>query len=233
MRTIRSLAPIGLFGLLLTTPATLLSQGANPDPGRFSEAISRFADWDSQNAWPHEGVVFVGSSSIVRWSTRERFEDLPVINRGFGGSHISDVNHFIEETVLRYGPEVVVFYAGNNDIAAGKSADQVFADYQHFVGRVHSRHPAAQILFISTHPSLLRWEHWPEMQRLNASVLRYSEANPALHYADITAGMLGADGRPRPELFVEDGLHLTEAGYDVWTPIVARGVASLRKGWSR
>jgi len=221
--------PLLLLALATATPATAAAQAADPDPARFAEAIARFQRWDEQNAWPDNGVVFVGSSSIVYWPTRERFPGLPVINRGFGGSHISDVNHFVEETVLRYSPELVVFYAGNNDIAAGKSPAQVLEDYRRFTERTLASVPGVQILFVSIHPSILRWERWPAMHEANGLVRSLSNSHPSLHYVDISTSMLGEGGTPRPELFVADNLHLSPAGYDVWTPIVARAVQELRE----
>jgi lysophospholipase L1-like esterase len=214
--------------LLLALPVLAQAQAADPDPGRFGEAITRFQRWDAQNAWPSPGIVFVGSSSIVYWPTRERFPDLPVINRGFGGSHISDVNHFVDETVLKYSPELVVFYAGNNDIAAGKTAEQVLADYQRFVGTTLLRVPEAQILFVSIHPSILRWQRWPEMHRANEMIREWSENDRALHFVDISQAMLGADGEPQQHLFVQDNLHLSPAGYDVWTPLVREAIERIR-----
>lgn len=224
----RRTASLLVWGLLAAAPAVALGQADNPDPTRFAEAISRFEQWDRQNAFPERGVLFVGSSSIVRWATAEDFPGLPVINRGFGGSHISDVNHYIEQTVLKYDPEIIVFYAGNNDIGAGKSPAQVFADYRRFVSTVLARDADTQIIFISMHPSILRWARWPQMVEGNELIRAYSEDNPRLHYADISAAMLGSDGQPMPHLLVEDGLHLTPAGYDVWTPIVAQAIASVR-----
>jgi lysophospholipase L1-like esterase len=217
-----------VYGLLLISPVVAMGQTADPDPARFDEAISAFDHWDTQNAFPARSVLFVGSSSIVRWATAEDFPGLPVINRGFGGSHISDVNHFIEQTVLKYDPALVVFYAGNNDIAQNKTPAQVFADYQEFVTAVHADKSDTQILFISLHPSIARWAVWPQMVETNNLIKSYSEKDPTLHYVDISAPMLGRDGKPMPQLYVEDGLHLTPAGYDIWNPIVARAIASVR-----
>jgi lysophospholipase L1-like esterase len=214
--------------LLLLQPLAAWPQAADPDPMRFAEAIGRFEQWDRQNAFPPGGVVFVGSSSIAGWQTAERFPRLPVINRGFGGAHVSDVNHFIGQTVLRYDPKLVVFYAGNNDIAAGKSASQVLADYRAFVERVQAHAPMTPILFISIHPSPLRWEYWPEMQWTNALIKSWSADRPELYYADIATPMLAATGEPRAELYVEDGLHLSEAGYDLWTSIVSQAIAEIQ-----
>lgn len=215
--------------LLLTLPVTARAQAADPDPGRFAEAIERFERWDRQNVFPERSVLFVGSSSIVGWATAERFAGLPVINRGFGGSHISDVNHYVEQTVLKYAPEVVVLYAGNNDVNAGKTPQQVFEDYRAFVAAVHGRKDDTRIVYIAIHPSTLRWASWPQMKEVNDLIRAYAGEDPRLRYVDVATPMLGPDGQPMRHLLVEDGLHLTEAGYDVWTPLVAREIQSARQ----
>src|SRR5512146_2789048 len=115
------------------------SQPADPDPNRFAQEIKAFAEWDSKNAVPANPVLFVGSSSIRLWRTHESFPDLPVVNRGFGGSQISDAIHFADRLVLAYRPKIVVFYSGGNDIAAGRSAARVLEDYRRFVQFVHAR----------------------------------------------------------------------------------------------
>ena len=214
--------------LSLAAPSAGAGQVADPDPARFAADIARFVRWDTQNVFPERSVLFVGSSSIVNWPTADRFPGLPVINRGFGGSQISDVNYFIEQTVQKYAPEVIVFYAGNNDVEAGKPPRQVLEDYQQFVSAVHARKADTRIIFISIHPSIARWAKWPQMNEANELIRAYSGSDPRLGYVDISRPMLGSDGRPMPQLFVQDGLHMTPAGYDIWTPLVARAVAAAR-----
>ena len=213
---------------VLLGASSLAAQAPDPDPERFVEEIAAFADWDAKNAVPRDAVLFVGSSSIRMWNTAERFRDLPVVNRGFGGAQISDVNHFIHETVLRYAPSVIVFYAGDNDVEAGKGAEQVLADYEAFVRAVGEANPSTQIVFLAIKPSLARWPRWPEMRAANARVRSFSETGAHLRYVDVATPMLGADGMPRPELFVSDGLHLSEAGYELWTSVVGESLAGIR-----
>ncbi len=189
---------------------------ATAAPG-FADDIKAFADWDAKNATPGEPIVFAGSSSIRLWNTAERFPGLPVINRGFGGSQLADVNRYVKETVLRYQPRIVVLYAGDNDINAGKTNDDVFTDYETFVRSVQASDSTVDIIFIPIKPSLQRWALWPRMAELNARVRAHTQAHPHVHYVDLATPMLGADGKPRAELFVEDGLHMTSAGYDGWT----------------
>jgi lysophospholipase L1-like esterase len=198
------------------------AQVADPDPKRFAAEIKAFDDWDRKNAAPAHGILFAGSSTIRMWPTGERFPNLPVINRGFGGSDISDVNFYIQETVLKYAPDVIVFYAGDNDINNGKAPERVLTDYRTFVTRVFAAKRDATIVFIAIKPSLARWKLWPVMQDANARVKTYSEgyskSQPGkLMFVDMAPQMLGADGTPKKELFVGDGLHMTPAGYDIWT----------------
>jgi lysophospholipase L1-like esterase len=204
---------------ILSVPAVLLagSGPADPDPNRFAGEMKTFAEWDSRNAVPAEPVLFVGSSSIRMWRTHESFPDLPVVNRGFGGSHVSDVIYYVERVVLPYKPRAIVFYAGDNDIAGGKSAQRVAEDYRRFVRLVHARLPAARIVFVTIKPSRSRWSLWPEMSRANGLVRDFCRGDDRLFFADLAAPLLGPDGMPMPELFLGDQLHLSAQGYAVWT----------------
>lgn len=200
--------------------ATVLAAGArvaDPDPNRFSEQIESFEEWDSKNAVPARPVLFMGSSSIRLWRTRESFPDLPVINRGFGGSHISDVIHFADRIVLPYRPEVIVFYAGDNDVAGGKSPLRVFGDYCRFVALVHAAMPETRFVFITIKPSGRRWSLWPDMKKANDLIRSFSQGNERLFFADLATPLLGGDGRPMGRLFLDDRLHLNVQGYAAWT----------------
>jgi lysophospholipase L1-like esterase len=198
----------------------------NPDPFRFKSDIQAFEHWDAQNAFPRDGVLFVGSSSIRLWQTAEDFPDLPVINRGFGGAHISDVIYYAEQVALKYRPRVIVFYCGGNDIDAGKTPEQVLADFEHFVARVHQKSPETRILYLPIKPSLARWDSWPQMERTNGLIHQFIDGDERLAYVDTATPMLGPDGRPRPELFIDDGLHLNEAGYRLWSGLVREQIGS-------
>ena len=155
----------------------------NPNPLRFIQkpltgdqvSIDLFQLWDKKNTQVENPVVFVGSSSIRKWYTAEYFPDIPLVNRGFGGSHISDVIYFINETVLKFKPKVIVFYAGDNDIHFGKTSKIVFEDYVNFVEKVHEHLPNTKIMFIPIKPSPSRWSLWAEMQKTNRMVQNYSQ----------------------------------------------------------
>jgi lysophospholipase L1-like esterase len=208
---------------------TLTAQVADPDPQRFAEAFEEFAAWDAQNAFPKNGVLFVGSSSIVRWSSAQAFPNLPVINRGFGGSQASDVPHWVDESVIKYDPAVVVYYEGDNDSEAGKGAEQIFEDVREFTEAVLAADPTTWVVLLSVKPSPRRWQWWSVMQDTNELMRRYAEAMPTVEYVDVGTAMLGADGQPMPHLYVADRLHMTQAGYDIWNRIVGPVLADLMR----
>jgi lysophospholipase L1-like esterase len=197
---------------------------------RWEEKIKNFEDWDSKNSFPLNAVLFVGSSSIRLWPTREYFPEFPVINRGFGGSHISDVYHFAHRIVLPYRPKVVVFYAGDNDIAAGKSPRRVFDDYRKFANLVHKELPATKIIYVGIKPSLSRWSFWPLMKKANLMVKAFSDKDKRLLVFDSASPLTKSDGKPDQNLFLKDNLHLNTKGYDAWTaeikPIVKQAFAA-------
>jgi lysophospholipase L1-like esterase len=207
--------------LLFQCAAGLNAQTPAPDHDRFSQEINAFIQWDRKNSFPEHAVLFVGSSSIRLWNTASSFPKLTVINRGFGGSEISDVNHYYEHVVKQYNPARIVFYAGDNDIAAGKSANQVFGDFQLFIEKVEHDFPETDVFYLPIKPSISRWKLWPEMAVANGKIKAFIETKPNLFYVDTATPMLDETTRPRPELFMDDGLHLNERGYQLWNGILS------------
>lgn len=188
----------------------------------FAPEIAAFEAADRASPPPVGGIVFVGSSSVRMWpDVAGDFPGLPVLNRGFGGSTLPDVIHYAPRIVLPYRPRTVVLYAGDNDIAAGRTPEQVAADYGTFVGLVRRSLPTARVVWISIKPSPSRWTLADAMRRANALVAQAMRGDTLAAYVDVFTPMLGADGRPRPELYQSDSLHMTAAGYAIWRARVA------------
>jgi lysophospholipase L1-like esterase len=210
-----SLIILSLIAFGTQNKLAALSQ-ANP----WEKDIKTFEDWDRKNSFPSDAVLFVGSSSIRLWPTRECFGDFEVINRGFGGSQISDVNYFAGRIVLPYKPKVIVFYAGDNDIAAGKTARQVFEDYQKFDSLVQKQLPRTRIIFVSIKPSGSRWSLWNVMKEGNSMIKDFTQKDSRLFYFDAATPLLDRNGEPNDKLFLNDKLHLNDKGYELWTKLL-------------
>jgi lysophospholipase L1-like esterase len=214
---------LAVIGLIITTSAATIAsqeQSVEVDPNRWNDAIAQFARWDSKNAILENPILFVGSSSIVMWKSANAFPDLPVINRGFGGSHTSEVTYFADRIVLPYKPKTIVFYAGDNDIAGGKTPQRVADDFRAFERKVHAALPETRILYIAIKPSRARWNHWPNMNQANKLINEFCKSSDKLTFVDIATPMLRKSGKsegpPPADLFVEDGLHLSDKGYALW-----------------
>jgi lysophospholipase L1-like esterase len=198
---------------------------ASAAPERWTKDIDAFTQADATKPPPQNGIVFVGASSIRRWNTLgQDFPGLPVINRGFGGSELADAVFFADRIVIPYKPKAVVLYAGENDLWADKSPETVFADYKAFCAKVHAALPQAKIVFIAIKPSPSRIRIRENVIRTNAMIAAETARDKRLAYVDIFKPMLDASGKDRPELFVEDMLHMNPAGYAVWTPLVAKAL---------
>lgn len=184
-------------------------------------AILKFEAEDKQTPPKTGGILFVGSSSIVKWDVKKAFPDLPVLNRGFGGSQISDVIHFFDRVVKPYAPKTIVFYSGDNDLdIGGKSGEQVIADYRAFFVKVRESFPDAKLIVFPVKPSIKRW-HLIEVQKtVNAAVAEMLKADKNAVYVDYCAKMLGPDGKPNPALLEKDGLHMNEQGYAIWSDLL-------------
>lgn len=168
-----------------------------------------------------QNIVFIGSSSIRGWrSLPQDYPSLSVLNSGFGGSQIIDSVLYADELVIRYAPGSVFLYAGSNDISAGKSPTQVFADYVAFVDRIHASLPETRIFFISIAPSPSRWAQRFNVMQANRLIELYTETDDRLEYIDVYSHMLGPDGTPQPDLYISDQLHMTPKGYALWREIV-------------
>ena len=195
-------------------------QPAVPDPNRWEATIQKFEAQDRVSPPPKGEIVFTGASSIVRWNLPESFPDLKVINRGFGGSEMADAARYASRIVVPYSPRIVVLYSGDNDIGRGVAPEKVQAEFERFVQVVHGALPQARIVVIAVKPSILRWAVYDNMKKANALMRAYIDAHKGLEFVEVGPPMLGADGKPKPELFVPDGLHLTAEGYKLWTSLL-------------
>ena len=209
----------------------VLTSAAAAQPAPFENEIRAFEQADAKSPPPKGAVLFIGSSSIRLWKSLEQdFPNLKVINRGFGGSQIEHSVLYADRVVVPYRPKLIVFYAGGNDLAVGKSPNRVLEDFKTFVAKVRADLPQARILFLSIRPSIARWQLYGREWLTNQLVREFAQADPVVEYVDVVPALLDRDGRPREDFLVADKLHLNEDGYRAWTavirPVVERALTS-------
>ena len=215
----------GFAAVLLSACAThaALPDLAQSPPGKapaFDTAIAAFEAADRSAMPPGCATLFVGASSIRFWrSLKEDFPDRTVINRGFGGSTIWEVDHYFDRVVAPYRPKEIVFYAGENDLNAGRTPDEAYADFVQFMRLKEKALGPTPVWFISAKPSKLRFDQLEKQSALNAKVRMLADMRDDLASIDVVPAMTKPDGTPK-DIFVEDNLHMTPEGYALWTPLV-------------
>jgi lysophospholipase L1-like esterase len=189
----------------------------------WDKEINAFAEIDRKQTHPPNAVLFVGSSSIRMWTNlRSSFPRIKVINRGFGGSRLEDVNYYFDKIVTPYNPKTIVLYAGENDIADGIAPEKVVEYYRNFAAMVRQKLPKTDILFVSLKPSPSRWQIVDKLKQANALIKAEIEKDQRAKFVDVFTPMLDEKGKPKPEIFREDNLHMNEKGYAIWRGILQR-----------
>ncbi|OZI62307.1 SGNH/GDSL hydrolase family protein [Bordetella genomosp. 11] len=203
-------------------PVTGSAVAVSPANDRWAESLAAFAAADQAHPPTPGGVLFVGSSSIRLWNGLEtEFQSLPVVvKRGFGGSRMLDCARHLHQLVQPYKPRLVLVYAGDNDLAEGRTPEQVLQAFTAFVDGVRETMPATRIAYISIKPSPSRAALMPEIRQANALIRDYTLKTRNTDFIDIYTPMLNAAGQPRAELFRDDQLHLNTQGYALWKRII-------------
>ncbi len=208
-----------LFSFLLIIA---FCQGARAQA--YANEIAAFKRQDSI-AFPQTGqILFTGSSSFTLWKdVQAYFPQYPIINRGFGGSTLLDVTYYEATIIFPYKPKQIVLYCGENDIANDSTVTGavVFERFKKLYEDIRSTLGNVPIVYVSMKPSLSRW-HLREKQidgnnRIR-KFLRKKKRNAV--FVDVWPGMLGADGKPREELYIGDKLHMNASGYAIWQKLL-------------
>jgi lysophospholipase L1-like esterase len=190
------------------------------DPKRFEADIQKFEKLDQTNLSQGD-ILFVGSSSIRFWkSLQNDFPKYKVINRGFGGSHMSDLLFYLDALVLKYKPKQIFIYEGDNDINDKESPKSILRETKIIVQKIRETLPKAEIVLISAKPSIARWNFKKRYERLNRLFQNYAEKHSYLQFVDVWNPMLNEEGRPMPDIFIEDDLHMNAKGYQIWKEVI-------------
>lgn len=190
------------------------------DPSRFEHVIAAYES--EHTTAPKGAIIGYGSSSMRGWhkTIAEDLAPLTIVPRGFGGSTMNDAVHFMDRVILPLKPRAVLLYEGDNDVADRHPTEQIVSKYREFLTRLHKALPETRVYILSVKPSILRWKMWPAMQELNEELKKLAEADPRVTYIDVGTPMLGPDGKPRPDIFQRDKLHMNRKGYEIWRDTV-------------
>lgn len=197
--------------------------GATAQKPPFIDEIQTFKKQDSAAMPPKNAIVFVGSSSFRMWTTlQEDFRMHSVINRGFGGSALPDVIRYVNDIIVPYQPAQVLIYCGDNDLAASDTITSqiVYERFQHLFEMIRKQLPNTAVAFVSIKPSPSRAHLLQKVIDANDLIREFLKKHPKTAYIDVFSAMVDQQGNPKPELFIDDKLHMNQKGYAIWVEII-------------
>lgn len=205
-----------LFSLLLFVFA---DQSLHAQQPPFYNEIQQFKKQDSISFPPKNAIVLVGSSSFRKWQdVQSYFPNYTIINRGFGGSVLPDVIRYANDIIIPYHPQQVIVYCGDNDLASSDTItpEIVTRRFKQLFYIIRGKLPSATISYVSIKPSPSRDKLMPKMIQTNLMIRKFLRTQKNTSFIDVFHPMLLADGKPMPEIFVEDSLHMNAKGYAIW-----------------
>jgi lysophospholipase L1-like esterase len=218
-KTISTLV-LGLVVVSLVAFSFQLQAQQLPDPERFENEIRRFEEQDRISPPPEGAILLTGSSSIARWNNqaKEALAPLTVIPRGFGGSVMNDVLHYLDRVALTYKPRAILIYEGDNDTGTSNPIPNkmILDQLGQIIDRIHEQLPTTRIYVLSVKPSVLRQQAWPVAQQVNSGYKEIADNDPLVYYVDVATPFLNNDGTVMTDIFVADNLHLNDLGNSIW-----------------
>jgi lysophospholipase L1-like esterase len=208
-----------LLSALFLCGFSLLAQ----NPQRFQGEIDKYAK-EAASVNNKKLALFTGSSSIRIWDDMaERFPKKNVVNRGFGGSSMSDLLYYTDELIFKYSPSKIFIYEGDNDIASGKTPEQILTDAKTILAQIREKLPKkVKVYFISAKPSVSRWNLKDKYVDFNKQLEAWTKTEANVDYIDVWTPMLQPNGEVMNDIFREDNLHMVSKGYDIWEKVIGR-----------
>lgn len=193
------------------------------DPLRFEKEVSNLIANDT--ALNHKKLIlFTGSSSIRFWkSLKSDFPTYNTLNRGFGGSEMSDLLHYANQLIIQYSPKEIFIYEGDNDLNSGKSASEILKTADQLLSLIRAQLPKnVKVFFISAKPSLARWALKEKYLDYNKQLEAWTKTKKKVTFVDVWTPLVDAQSEVLKDIFIADGLHLNATGYKIWADAIKK-----------
>jgi len=215
----------GAFSYIALAQDSNLIQRRN----RFAPEINAFLKQDSIQPPPRNAILFIGSSIFRQWKNlKEQMAPLPAFNRAFGGSRTMDILDAMDKIVFPYGPKIIVYYCGSNDVNGGENAGDIADRFRQFSENVYKELPNTQVFYVSINRAPQKMAKWDVVDSTNALVKRYCLATKMRGYIDVNPVLFDKEGKPRLELYRDDKLHFKDPAYVEFTAVIK---PVIEKAW--
>ncbi len=227
--------PLRLLCAFLLSLSALAADEVLTDKSSSSKVLALYQKVlaGAQKAPPAPGaIICIGSSHMQNWkSVQEDLAPLTVHNYGVGGSRMTQAaDLFIDNLAIPFKPRAVILYEGSNDINAGTTPEEVLANFRKLHGKLHAALPQARLYVLGLVPSPgKRFEKIADLKQTNDLLAKECATQPWMKFIDVTSPLLGADGKPKEELFKPGDIHMLPAGYAVWKSVIVPVVVPAEK----
>ena len=218
-------------GLLVFTSCSPLRKYKEKDRKWAYPEIQAFERLDKTQTYAEDAILFIGSSSIRLWKTLEEdMKPYPVIQRGYGGAHFRDMVFFTDRILADHPLSMVVCFVANDISGSGKDGtpQEVLKLFKYFIKQVRAKHPSIPIMQVAITPTQSRWRLWPQINLVNQLIKDYCEKTENLYFINTVPEFLDERGKPKPQWFVGDHLHLNKKGYEVWNRIIKGEIEKVK-----
>jgi lysophospholipase L1-like esterase len=192
---------------------------------KWDKAVAAFETSATTRPVKTGGTVFIGSSSFTKWKTLEKdMAQFNAVNRGFGGSKTDDLLYYAKRILAPLKPTRIVYYCGSNDLAAKRTPEVVLANFKTFVAMARAMVPNIPVYFIAENAGPKRVPFTTAFEKTNNDVRRWASQTPGVYFIDARDGLFNADGSPKANLFLKDGVHLNDDGYKIWQAHITKAL---------
>jgi hypothetical protein len=220
-----------LFSILIIVACSPLRKYQElPEVQAWDKEIVKFEQLDKTETYSRDAILFAGSSSIRLWSTlAQDMAPYPVIQRGFGGSKLSDVAVYARRIFDPHPCKAIVLFIGNDITGSDndKSPEDVATLFRILLKTIRKSHPDTPVFWIEVTPCSSRWAVWPQIQKATALIRKECQSQKNTYSIRTDFAFINNDGKPKDELFISDKLHLNPQGYAIWTEIIKKELGKV------
>ena len=160
-------------------------------------------------------LLFIGDSLIEYFDWQERFPKNSVYNMGVAGETVEGLYARLQVLYMQLNkPDAVFIMSGINNLAMGHR--KFITTYHKIVRGLKKQYKSPRIFVQSLLPVLFPWISNDEIRGINLQLKKMADAEK-VGYLDIYSLFLDPEGRTVADYLLEDGVHVSQKGYHVWS----------------
>ncbi len=164
-------------------------------------------------------LLFVGDSLIDYFDWQKQFPQHEICQKGIPGETVQGLLARTERIITQVNaPDYVVIMIGTNNLVMEDFG--FIPAYEKIIALYLAGLPEAKRIITSLLPIKVPWLADSAVPRLNQKLETLCRQTGSVFF-NLYPGFCNTNGLHRPELFTEDGVHLSYEGYSLWASALA------------